>query len=251
MRARLSVVDTKSDNPQICMLCGCNVFSGARVETGFIKGIDGARYRFSPMVCFDCISDLGAMAGYACAGMGVGATNDERLLEKLTLGYWQGLATARDEMNLKLCVEMGETSEEIETLKEEVENFQQITGKITNRPGKNPGYVYLMRRQNGDCKIGLSEDVDRRHDQIRRDFPGTSLLNWFDCDDMRTAERILHDEFCAKRRDGEWFTLDPDEIDYLMTIGKYERGEFWRRAVMKNLMDRRSSQAPDGEEKPF
>jgi hypothetical protein len=157
----------------------------------------------------------------------------------LSQGFFKGASQGRYDWGLYLTRKAEEREKLIQdrgsTLQRLDQKVKALEYQLQNPSPPGPQYCYLMRRPNGHHKIGISNDVDRRHDQIRRDFPGTSLIGWFDCDDMRQAERMLHDQFAEKRQDGEWFDLSTDEVDYIVSIGRFAAGEFWQRTSPENL----------------
>lgn len=81
-----------------------------------------------------------------------------------------------------------------------------------------PGYVYIL--QAGPFfKIGYSKDVDKRVSQL-------STLPPFDLDllfviyakNAPSLETALHKRFADKRKNGEWFELDEEDVTWLKTL---------------------------------
>jgi len=76
------------------------------------------------------------------------------------------------------------------------------------------GFVYFLRRADGDIKIGWASNVARRVAQLRcklaedleilGSFPGSFR-----------SEALLHDRFSADRRDGEWFAASSDLLEVI------------------------------------
>jgi hypothetical protein len=77
-----------------------------------------------------------------------------------------------------------------------------------------PGQVYLIRDHAGYFKIGIS--TKWAHERafgisIALPFPVTVLaLGTFQ--DARAKELEFHERFAAKRLNGEWFALEPDDV---------------------------------------
>jgi len=79
------------------------------------------------------------------------------------------------------------------------------------------GYVYLMRYGSGGqvFKIGLTDDVARRHSQLNMMAPqDVRVLHSIATDDPPGIERYWKDRFEAKRLEGkkELFRLAPDDV---------------------------------------
>ncbi|NIV32750.1 MAG: hypothetical protein GWN58_25880 [Anaerolineae bacterium] len=81
-----------------------------------------------------------------------------------------------------------------------------------------PGFVYLLQ-----CaeyyKIGCSKKVDRRIKQLST-LPPFDLVHIcsIQTDDMYQLEFELHQRFQHKRKRGEWFTLDAEDIEYIRSL---------------------------------
>jgi predicted GIY-YIG superfamily endonuclease len=82
------------------------------------------------------------------------------------------------------------------------------------------GYVYLLRAENGMCKIGMtSQDIQSRVNQIERDVPlKMTVLHHFHSVHCRKAEMYLHDTYAEQRIRYEWFSLSQDQIEEIMKI---------------------------------
>ena len=80
------------------------------------------------------------------------------------------------------------------------------------------GYVYLMCSGNGYHKIGISKNVVNRKWQIDREYPiKIELLHQFACNDYRRVERFLHEKYATKRVQYEWFKLDPEDVQWILS----------------------------------
>ncbi|MGA3100057.1 MAG: GIY-YIG nuclease family protein, partial [Bryobacteraceae bacterium] len=75
------------------------------------------------------------------------------------------------------------------------------------------GCVYLIR-YGGFYKVGKSTVVDRRSAAIRGQLPEGKgkLVHQMRTDDPAGIEAYWHRRFAAKRTNGEWFALSPEEV---------------------------------------
>ena len=82
-------------------------------------------------------------------------------------------------------------------------------------PRMTRGFVYLV--QCGPYyKIGISTQVDERIKQLSTLPPfDIELSHMIPTDDMYTLESTLHERFADKRKNGEWFELEPADAEYI------------------------------------
>lgn len=84
------------------------------------------------------------------------------------------------------------------------------------------GRVYLLE-SGGIFKIGITtHTVPKRAAEIRRDMglPETpSVVCAIETDDILQTEAFLHSLFATKRLHGEWFLLDPRDVEYIKSLG--------------------------------
>lgn len=80
-------------------------------------------------------------------------------------------------------------------------------------------YVYLIRCQKNLYKIGVAKNVRKRLAAIQTSNPfKLELVTCYEFDSKATAHNIeyqLHARFSRNRKNGEWFSLTPEKIDYL------------------------------------
>lgn len=101
-----------------------------------------------------------------------------------------------------------------------------MPNRITLRPTPKPwwekakGFVYVIKSSTGLFKIGHANDVWRRFDQHRHDYPGETLdmVSVIEADNRYECEKFLHKRFSAKRVRGEWFDLAPDDVACLVDL---------------------------------
>lgn len=84
-----------------------------------------------------------------------------------------------------------------------------------------PGYVYLLRSENGYYKIGRTQDPQNRVKTFGIQLP---FEVEYECliktDAMVKLEKQLHDHFAHKRIKGEWFNLSPDDVEYIKGLAQ-------------------------------
>jgi hypothetical protein len=82
--------------------------------------------------------------------------------------------------------------------------------------------VYLIRAENGLTKIGHSSNIEKRllDLQIASPVP-LKLLHYWLIADASNVESALHQRFAAKRKHGEWFDLDDEDITAI--VDEYSR----------------------------
>ena len=84
------------------------------------------------------------------------------------------------------------------------------------------GYIYILRVDNGRCKIGRAKLVDDRIYQLGIILPyDPELICAVKVDDYVTVERELHELFtdAGKHVKGEWFELSEADIAYIKRLG--------------------------------
>ena len=83
------------------------------------------------------------------------------------------------------------------------------------------GYVYLVRFGKTDYyKIGHTNDIDRRINvEIAPKMPEEpEIIHTIKTKDRFKLESELHKRYADKRKNGEWFELSQDDIDYIRSL---------------------------------
>jgi len=83
------------------------------------------------------------------------------------------------------------------------------------------GYVYVLRADNGRCKIGRAKRIDERVYQLGVVLPyDPELICTVKVDDYVMAETKLHGFFtdAGKHVKGEWFELSKADIEYIKAL---------------------------------
>ena len=82
-----------------------------------------------------------------------------------------------------------------------------------------PGFVYLIKLDNGLCKIGKAKSIKERMKVFGVQFPiKWELIHYFHSDNYSKAEEELHADFASKREIGEFFRLTEDDIIRIQSI---------------------------------
>lgn len=108
----------------------------------------------------------------------------------------------------------------------ETERVQKVlAGGVTPRPDRAPRrarimalpFVYVMQRDDGKVKIGISRDPDRRLSDIGAAQPdAVKLIVKVRVAAPAQVERFLHGLFRRHRVSGEWFLLDPRRVVHVL-----------------------------------
>lgn len=95
------------------------------------------------------------------------------------------------------------------------------------KPLSEGGYVYLLKRDDGCHKIGISIAPEKRLIQIRRQHPSACIVHTFYSKEYVEAEKELHTMFEVGRKDGEWFDLDEIGLQLICRVIRYENNHFY------------------------
>lgn len=233
----LTIHDNDSVDSAYCFFCCRKIKRG-----GFWVGANAHTGQDTPIsVCQGCIPLLGELAGITQADIPDGGFFqdshfvDEEVLAQMIFSYWKAIADIRGHLLRRL-------SQVTKGVVDKLDNLSIFNNELSNTNGQlktyldseaarteGKGWVYLMHRKNGDYKIGLSGNVDRRLGQIKKDYPQVQLVHKIAVDDMRQAEAMLHEEFANKRQDGEWFSLSPEDVELIVRRVRFEDGWFLER----------------------
>ena len=78
---------------------------------------------------------------------------------------------------------------------------------------RNPGPVVYLLEADAFYKIGSTKDFFKRGRQIKLQLPFRTIqIHVIYTDDEVWLEKYWHNKFDAKRRNGEWFELDADDV---------------------------------------
>ncbi len=79
------------------------------------------------------------------------------------------------------------------------------------------GFVYLLRSQNGLCKIGMTIDPITRIRALELEHGTLEKLALIECDDRWALEHKLHVLYADKRHHLEWFSLSQEDIEHIQS----------------------------------
>ncbi len=89
--------------------------------------------------------------------------------------------------------------------------------------GKKPGFVYLLRADNGHWKIGCASNPNNRLKTFNVKLPFDVQYEYLiPTNEMTRAEALLHERFSDKQVNGEWFALDADDVAWIKTLKKLD-----------------------------
>jgi hypothetical protein len=84
------------------------------------------------------------------------------------------------------------------------------------------GYVYLIRAMGENLyKIGKSTNPEKRVQSIIGGLPMKAEaihIAWFE--DHSYAEQMFHDTFSKTRKNGEWFILEDEDVEFIKSFGQ-------------------------------
>lgn len=100
---------------------------------------------------------------------------------------------------------------------------------MKSKPAK-AGYVYLIRAETGQYKIGMSTRIGKRirFFEIKLPFE-IELVHSISCEDCAWTERQLHERYADKRIKGEWFALNADDVEEICRIAALNRRAAWNK----------------------
>lgn len=89
---------------------------------------------------------------------------------------------------------------------------------------RDPGFVYLLREINGThYKIGKTKTPESRAKTFGVQLPYAveyeCLIN---TPSMSMLETALHERYAHKRINGEWFQLEPEDVEYIKSLAGVE-----------------------------
>lgn len=105
---------------------------------------------------------------------------------------------------------------------EEKAEKQRIKNTVapTSRSSRE-GYVYLLQSPTTAFKIGYTKNPADRMRTFGIQLPfEVEYLCLIKTDDMISLESDLHNLYSEKRINGEWFALDPEDVEYIKGLAK-------------------------------
>jgi hypothetical protein len=161
---------------------------------------------------------LESLADYVGVGGSEDVLNeDEEYLRRVL--RWHQEAIANDfGIEVSAGVKTMMTLIDIELRRRSASKQTRVT--VVNRPSRrtrrSAGFVYLLQSPTGYYKIGLTGDPDNRAKTFGIQLPfEVEFLALIPTEDMRVLEQELHRRFAEKRVNGEWFSLDDGDVEYI------------------------------------
>jgi hypothetical protein len=146
----------------------------------------------------------------------------ETVLERLSYGqYYQ-----EDESQLLgIYWGTGDAITEQECLQalENLDNVRRSSKLRKPSPQRKPkpGYVYLIKADNGMYKIGKAQRPDERIKALGIQLPyDVETIALIETPDAAGLEADLHAQFADKRLKGEWFDLVTADLDHLRRLAE-------------------------------
>ena len=98
-------------------------------------------------------------------------------------------------------------------LSQKRKEYQKTRTEKSGSDKKTAGYVYIYQ-QSDFYKIGRSKDRECRKKKYVTENPEPiDLVYRQEVSDYKEAEKALHEAFCDKQHNREWFELDESDID--------------------------------------
>lgn len=104
-------------------------------------------------------------------------------------------------------------------------HFFEYLNSIDFRTNRNLGYIYFVKEKlNGCVKIGRSQDLEKRLQLFAVKLPfEIELLRYIKTYNFEKIELELHGYYASKRVNGEWFKLNEEDINNILTNNFPER----------------------------
>lgn len=106
----------------------------------------------------------------------------------------------------------------------EFENLICVDVKSINSKDARPGYVYFIKAETGQYKVGRTKNVPDRMNFFGVKLPFEfELILTLPVVDMYSAEKVLHDLWKSRRVNGEWFDLEDHQVEFFkQRLGQYD-----------------------------
>ena len=84
-----------------------------------------------------------------------------------------------------------------------------------------PGYVYIIKAENGLYKIGKTRNIIQRLGSLFTMSPvKLTVLHTIKTNDAYHCERELHENYREYRSHGEWFRLPNETVQHLLSYAE-------------------------------
>jgi excisionase family DNA binding protein len=124
------------------------------------------------------------------------------------------------------CIQIGTAKrisrDEVLRLQREGYGVQLKPIRTTGLTG-NLGFVYILKADNGLCKIGMCINLKQRLKQIDAAVPSIlELFGFIETLESRNLEAKIHRRYSSKRVKGEWFNLEDESLLELQQYQGYK-----------------------------
>lgn len=90
---------------------------------------------------------------------------------------------------------------------------------------EDPGFVYLLGGHEGFFKIGKTKNIKQRLNAFTKLPFEVELICSIPSASMSALEERLHRKFAKLRANGEWFRLEPGDVEYIKALStRSEKG---------------------------
>lgn len=117
-------------------------------------------------------------------------------------------------------IEKGRDQIELIRFRQERENELDYLSRKNERKSekqKAPGFVYVLKCENSNLvKIGRSKHENIRIEHLKTANPWIKKIACVRVLEPVPEERGLHKKFESQRKSGEWFSLDEDQVEYIL-----------------------------------
>lgn len=134
------------------------------------------------------------------------------------------------EANIELVVENQQTIyQELEQLQRQISTIEaqitQVPLVVNIETPRHHGYVYVVQADNNLYKIGKSKDPHTRIQSLGVRLPyELEVLVLIESTNYTQLEKELHKHFADKRKGGEWFELDENDLEYIKSLMEDSNG---------------------------
>ncbi|HYE36468.1 GIY-YIG nuclease family protein [Methylocaldum sp.] len=130
-------------------------------------------------------------------------------------GAFSQLGTKQDRVKriFEYCRNRSDCADIVEHCKDAARSRNRST--VVEKSGaESVGYVYLLRHgTRNEYKIGRTNNPIRREGEIRFELPEkVQPIHYIKTDDPAGVEIYWHSRFSTKRKAGEWFALNADDV---------------------------------------
>lgn len=111
-----------------------------------------------------------------------------------------------------------EHSDIIEEVNHINEMYREANTSSPEKKEKKIGHVYVLKGENGRCKIGTSKNPEKRVETLcLSSCEHHTLLFSYMVEDPYQHEKITHEAMGHRRKHSEWFELNDEDLEMIET----------------------------------